>query len=69
MYDAVLRPVEVLSCVPGTLNGEPIIALTVRTDPEDSFAVTDVAISKAQAVRLLQDLGSLLEQEQPIWSD
>ena len=69
MYDAILRPVEVLSCVPGTLNGEPIIALVIRSDPENSFAVTDVAISKAQAARLLEDLTSLLEQEQPIWSD
>ena len=69
MYDAVLRAVQVLSCVPGRLHGEPIIALCVRTDPENSFAVTDVAISKAQAARLLEDLTSLLQQEQPIWSE
>jgi len=69
MYDAILRPVEVLGCIPGRRNGEPIIALVVRADPENSFAVTDVAISKAQAARLLGDLKSLLEKEQPIWSE
>ncbi len=69
MYDFNVRLVELLSCVPGTLNGEHIVALTVRTNPERSFAVTDVAISKAQAARLLEDLTSLLEQEQPIWSE
>lgn len=69
MYDAILRPVEVLGCIPGRRNGEPIIALVVRADPENSFAVTDVAISKAQAARLCEDLKSMLEVEQPIWSD
>ena len=69
MYDAILRPVEILACIPGKRNGEPIIALVVRADPENSFAVTDVAISKAQAARLLEDLSSLLGAEQPIWSD
>ena len=69
MYDAILRPVEILACVPGKRNGEPIIALVVRADPENSFAVTDVAISKAQAARLLEDLTSILGAEQPIWSE
>jgi len=69
MYDFVVRPVEVLACIPGKRNGEPIIAFVVRADPENSFAVTDVTISKAQAARLLEDLTNLLGAQQPIWSD
>ena len=68
-YPAEVRPIEVLSAVPGKLHGEPIIVLSVRTNPINTFAVTDVAISMAQAARLVDDLTSLLEPEQPIWAE
>jgi len=66
-YDAEVRPIQVLSASPGKLHGKPIVVLSVRTDPCNSFTVTDVAISTAQAARLVEDLSSLLGKEQPIW--
>lgn len=68
-YEAGVTPVQILSAVPGKLHGNPIIVLSVRADPRNSFDVTDVAISKAQATRLRDDLNSLLEAEQPIWAE
>lgn len=68
-YEAKVRPIEVLSAVPGKLRGEPIIMLSVRTNPINTFASTDFALSKAQAARLQVDLNSLLNQDQPVWSD
>lgn len=66
-YEAVVSPIEVLSAVPGKLHGTPIILLSLRANPTSSFAANDVAISKAQAIRLRDDLISLLKAEQPIW--
>ena len=68
-YDANVRPVEVLSCVPAKVCGIPAIVFSVRADPCNSFGVTDVAISKAQAIRLRDDLNSLLEVKQLIWAE
>ena len=68
-YDANVRPVEVLSCVPAKVCGLPAIVFSVRADPCNSFGVTDVAISKAQAARLIDDLTTLLQGHQPIWSE
>ena len=68
-YEAGVRPVEVLSCVPAKLCSVPTVVLSVRADPRNRFGVTDVAISRAQAIRLRDDLNSLLEAEQPIWSE
>ena len=67
-YEAGVRPVEVLSCVPAKVGRLPAVVFAVRTDPINSFAATDVAISKEQAIRLRDDLNSLLEAEQPIWA-
>ena len=66
-YDATVKPVEILSSIPGLLNNEAIVVLCVRTDPEESFAVTDLALSKQQAERLRDDLTTILEVDQPIW--
>lgn len=68
-YEAGVRPVEILSCVPAKVCGIPAVAMTVRANPCNSFGSTDVAISRAQAIRLRDDLNSLLESEQPIWSE
>lgn len=67
-YEAGVRPVEVLSCVPAKVGRLPAVVISVRADPSNSFEVTDVAISREQAIRLRDDLNSLLETEQPIWS-
>ena len=66
-YDAEVRPIEVLSCVPGKLHGQPIIVLSVRTNPINTFASTDFSLSKEQAERLQEDLRSLLGEDQQIW--
>lgn len=58
------QPVEYLSANEGLLNdpidGEPVVILTIRPDPEASFEVVNLAIPRAQAHRLLSDLQNLL---------
>ena len=68
-YEAGVRPVEVLSCVPAKVCRLPAVVISVRADPHNSFGVIDVAISRAQATRLRDDLNSLLEAEQPVWRE
>ena len=68
-YEAEVRPIQVLSAVLAKVGGQPAVVFSVRTDPCNSFTVTDVAISAAQAARLRDDLTSLLGKEQPIWRD
>lgn len=42
------------------INGEEVVILTIRPDPEASFEVVNLAFPRAQAHRLLADLQNLL---------
>ena len=68
-YDATVRPIEVLALIPARVHGQPAVVVTVRLSPSISFAATDLSFSKEQAERLRDDLTTILEKKQPIWSD
>lgn len=40
--------------------GEPVIVVTIRPDPTESFRPHNLAITQAQAIRLLDDLHNAL---------
>lgn len=68
-YDATVRPIEVLAITPARVHGQSAVVVTVRMSPSISFAATDLSFSKEQAERLRDDLTTLLERKQQIWSD
>jgi hypothetical protein len=58
------QSVEYLSVNEGLLGdptiGEPVVIITIRPDPQESFEVVNLAIPRTQADRLLADLMDLL---------
>ncbi len=52
---------ELLSTSPGLMQGRAVVLLTFRPDPEHTFASHNYAISRAQAIRLRDDLNYLFE--------
>lgn len=63
MEEIESQPVEYLGVSEGLLNdpatGEPVIVITIRPDPPNWFPVS-LALSAAQAGRLMSDLQNLL---------
>lgn len=59
----VARSVELLSVTAARLNGERVILLCVRPDPQNSSESENLAISRQQARRLRDDLNRLLDQD------
>jgi hypothetical protein len=56
----MVHEVELLGVTAGNV-GRPVAIVSLRFDPAKSFAVTNVAIAKAQVERLVEDLIVLLE--------
>lgn len=67
IYDATVRPIELLAMTPARVNRQPAVVVTVRMSPASSFAATDLSLSKEQAERLRDDLTSLLNKEFQVW--
>lgn len=64
-----VTPVEILAAIPAKVAGQAAAVLTVRMNPLNSYVLTHLSVSMQQAERLRQDLTTLLEHDQPIWSE
>jgi len=59
------RPIEILSITAGTvrikLKDKPVLLITYRPDPANSPHSEIVAVTREQAARMREDLGSILD--------
>ena len=69
MTQAVLQPIEILSVIAGDLNGNPIVALTIRPNPTESHKSKVTSISREQAERLRDDLNTVLASNPSVWKE
>jgi hypothetical protein len=58
-------PVDRLATAVGSMEGQSVVVMTFRHEPQRSFACARLAISRAQADRLRGDLNRLLESSEP----
>jgi len=66
-YDANVQPIEILSLIPAIVDGVDSLAMVIRPDPTASFRSQTVSISRAQALRFIDDAQTLLNMENTIW--
>lgn len=59
----MVREIELLAVTAGRVQGKPVVIMAVRPD-EDSFAHVNVAMSRDQAWRLVEELADLFEFSQ-----
>jgi hypothetical protein len=59
------RPIEILSITAGSVRirtvDKPVVLITYRPDPQNSPASEIVAVTREQAARLREDIGSILD--------
>ena len=55
-HDISVIEAELLSVTSGKVEGKPVILMSMRLEPEESFEFYTIALSAAQARRLLDDL-------------
>lgn len=63
----IARPIEILSLTAGEMLGDDVVLVTVRPRPETSAGSKLYAISREQAQRAYEDLGTILADDNVTW--